>query len=108
MGCPDVCPCSGHVGIFELPIVQCLAIVTIVFIRVHGSLPKEVVKYFHDSGLFSTAKSQTTMRFEILDSTWIRLQFNSTLAKVYAFLTIGLQLVSLEWSAISWDLYVMC
>ena len=61
MGCPHDCPCSGHVGVFELPVVQSLAVVTIVFIGVNGSLPEEVVKHFYKFGAFSTWRSQTTL-----------------------------------------------
>ena len=90
MGCLHSHPCSSHIGVFELPTVQCLAVVTIVFIEVYGSLPEEVVKHFHDSGPHSTARSQTIVTSEILGYTRIGLQFHSTQAKVNAFLIIRL------------------
>ena len=58
--------CGAHrvvfvaaIGVFELPAIQCLAIVAvIIIIGVHGSLPEEVVKHFHDSGPLSTVISK--------------------------------------------------
>ena len=85
MGYPHGRLRNSHVGVFELPTVQYLVVVTVVFIGVHGSLPYEVVKHFHDSSPLSTVRSQTTVESEILINTRIGLQFNSTRAKVYAF-----------------------
>ena len=59
MQCPQGCPRSSPVGVFELPVVQCLAIIPVIIIGVHGSLLEEVVKHFHDSGPLSTAISKT-------------------------------------------------
>ena len=61
MRCPQGCPHSSHVGVFELPVVQCFAIVPVIIIGVHGSLPEEEVKHFHESGPLSTAISKTKL-----------------------------------------------
>ena len=61
MQCPQGCPHSSLVGVFELPAVQCLTVVPVIVIGVHGSLPEEMVKHFHDSSLLSIVRRQTTL-----------------------------------------------
>ena len=61
MQCPQGSPRSSPIGIFELPTVQCLAIITVIIIGIHGSLPEEVIKHFHESGPLSSAISKTKL-----------------------------------------------
>ena len=61
MWCPQGRPYSGPVGVFELPAVKRLAIVPVIVIGVYGSLRKEVIKHFHDSGPLSIVRRQTTL-----------------------------------------------
>ena len=61
MWCPQGSPRSSPIGVFELPAIECLAIVPVIVIEVYGLLPEEVVKHFHDSGPLSTAISKTKL-----------------------------------------------